>query len=106
MSDKKKAYLRLMPVALLFAALCVFAWGKSADDFSLSERRPLAQMPELNADEVLSGDFISRITPPTSSPCGSPSASCSPSCSFICWGRRTSTTSISPRVLPPRSKIR
>ena len=58
MSDKKKAYLRLMPVALLFAALCVFAWVKSADDFSLSERRPLAQMPELNADEVLSGDFM------------------------------------------------
>lgn len=58
MSDKKKAYLRLLPVALLFVALCVFAWVKSADDFSLSERRPLAQMPALKGDEVLSGDFM------------------------------------------------
>lgn len=58
MSDKKKAYLRLLPVALLFVALCVFAWIKPADEFSLSERRPLAQMPGLSADKVLSGDFM------------------------------------------------
>ena len=58
MSDKKKAYLRLVPVALLFVALCVFAWVKPADEASLSERRPLAQMPGLKGDEILSGDFM------------------------------------------------
>ena len=46
MTNQKKAYLRLIPVAVLFAALCVFAWVKPADEFSLSERRPLAQFPE------------------------------------------------------------
>ena len=49
MTDKKKAYLRLLPVAVLFAALCVFAWVKPADDTSLAERRPLAQFPEVSA---------------------------------------------------------
>ena len=58
MTDKKKAYLRLLPVAVLFAALCVFAWVKPADDASLAERRPLAQMPALKGEDILSGDFM------------------------------------------------
>ena len=58
MTDKKKAYLRLLPVAVLFAALCVFAWVKPADDASLAERRPLAQMPALKGEDLLSGDFM------------------------------------------------
>ena len=58
MNANKTAYLRLLPVALLFAALCVFAWVKPAQDTSLSERRPLAQMPEIKGEEVLSGDFM------------------------------------------------
>ena len=58
MNAKKTAYLRLLPVAILFCGLCLFAWLKPADDFSLTERRPLAQMPELKGDEVLSGDFM------------------------------------------------
>jgi hypothetical protein len=58
MNANKRAYLRLLPVALLFLALCVYAWVKPADDFSLAERRPLAQMPAFKTDEVLSGDFM------------------------------------------------
>lgn len=58
MTSKKKAYLRLLPVAVLFAALCIAAWLKSPSDTSLSERRPLAQMPEVTVDGVLDGDFM------------------------------------------------
>ena len=35
MSDKKKAYLRLLPVAVLFTALCIAAWIKAPADTSL-----------------------------------------------------------------------
>lgn len=58
MNDRKKAYLRLAPVALLFVVLCLWAWLKPAGDLSLAERRPLAQMPALSADALLSGDFM------------------------------------------------
>ena len=58
MNAKKNAYLRLLPVAVLFVALCLFAWVKPADAFSLAERRPLAQMPALKGEDILSGDFM------------------------------------------------
>ena len=61
MNANKRAYLRLLPVALLFCGLCVFAWLKPADDFSLAERRPLAQFPAIKGDEVLSGDFMAEF---------------------------------------------
>ena len=58
MNERKKAYLRLLPVFLLFAALCIAAWLHKPQDTSLSERRPLAQFPEIKVDEVLEGDFM------------------------------------------------
>ena len=58
MNANKRAYLRLLPVALLFVGLCLFAWLKPADDFSLAERRPLAQFPALKGEDILSGDFM------------------------------------------------
>ncbi len=58
MSDKKKAWLRLLPVTLLFAFLCVFAWIKPAQDTSLAERRPLAQMPQITWDKLTGGKFM------------------------------------------------
>ena len=58
MNERKKAYLRLVPVFLLFAALCIAAWLHKPQDTSLSERRPLAQFPEITVDEVLKGDFM------------------------------------------------
>lgn len=61
MTDRTKALLRLLPVAALFAALCVFAWCKPADGYSLAERRPLAQMPALSADSLLNGSFMSKF---------------------------------------------
>ena len=58
MNERKKAYLRLLPVFVLFAALCIAAWLHNPQDTSLSERRPLAQFPDITVDEVLKGDFM------------------------------------------------
>ena len=58
MNERKKAYLRLLPVFVLFAVLCIAAWLHKPQDTSLSERRPLAQFPEITVDEVLEGDFM------------------------------------------------
>lgn len=58
MNAKKTAFLRLLPVAVLFCGLCLFAWLKPADGFSLTERRPLAQMPEVSPGAILEGEFM------------------------------------------------
>ena len=58
MNERKKAYLRLLPVFVLFAVLCIAAWLHKPQDTSLSERRPLAQFPEITVDAVLEGDFM------------------------------------------------
>ncbi len=61
MNDKKKALLRMGPVVLLFAVLCVFAWIKPAQATSLAERRPLAQMPQLSFDKLTGGKFMTEF---------------------------------------------
>ena len=45
-------------ILLLWAALTGFAWFGPAGDISDSERRPLAQMPEVSLDSVVSGSFM------------------------------------------------
>ena len=52
----KKA--NLIPVALLWAVLTVAVWLAPAKETSEAERRPLAQMPELTADSLLDGSFM------------------------------------------------
>lgn len=42
----------------LWAALAVFAWLIPSNALSESERRPLAQMPELSAESLSSGSFM------------------------------------------------
>ena len=56
MNERKKAYLRLLPVFVLFAVLCIAAWLHKPQDTSLSERRPLAQFPEITVENVLEGE--------------------------------------------------
>ncbi len=58
MNDRKKALLRMAPVFLLFAALCLFAWVKPAQDTSLAERRPLAQLPRITWEKLSGGKFM------------------------------------------------
>ncbi len=48
-------------VAFLWIALAVYCWVRPAGDISQSERRVLAQFPELTADSVLSGSFFDKF---------------------------------------------
>lgn len=50
--------MRVLPALLLWAGLTVFAWFGGAEDFSDAERRPLAQLPQVSGDSVLSGKFM------------------------------------------------
>lgn len=43
--------------ALLFSVLTLFVWFYPKSDFSESERRVLAPMPDLSAESILSGNF-------------------------------------------------
>ncbi len=45
-------------VTLIWLGLSVFAFVKPASDASVSERRKLAQFPEISAESVLSGKFM------------------------------------------------
>ncbi|MBE6700543.1 MAG: hypothetical protein E7582_01450 [Ruminococcaceae bacterium] len=58
----KKRYIisSIVFIVMLFS-LSVMAILKPADESSLSERRPLAQFPELSIDTILSGDFTSKF---------------------------------------------
>ena len=41
--------------------LSVFAWVKPTDEFSLTERRPLAKFPELSFNTLVSGAFMKNF---------------------------------------------
>ena len=56
-----KKYISLILVAALWLSLTVFAWFKPGDAFSDSERRALAQFPELTAKTVFSGQFMQKF---------------------------------------------
>ncbi len=58
MKEKTKYMLGAAAVVLVWAALVLFCWLRAPDDISESERRKLAQMPELSAGTLLSGDFM------------------------------------------------
>lgn len=53
-----KKHISLILVLALWLSLTAFAWLKPADAFSDSERRQLAQFPELSLETVLSGKFM------------------------------------------------
>ena len=53
----RKSLWALAPV-ILWAALAVGAWLLPAKDISVSERRPLAQMPDFTGETVLNGRFM------------------------------------------------
>ena len=54
-----KKYLSLFLVLALWISLTAFAWLKPSEAFSDSERRHLAQFPELTVETILSGKFMS-----------------------------------------------
>ena len=55
---KKK---RILIPVLLWAALVAFSWFGPVQAFSDAERRPLAQMPEINGKNILNGSFMEKF---------------------------------------------
>ena len=55
-----KKYWMAVP-AVLWLAITVLVWFSPAKELSLSERRPLAQMPKLTAQNLLSGSFMEQF---------------------------------------------
>ena len=49
---------RAIPIILLWAVLTALAWFGGAEELSDSERRPLAQMPQLGVNSILDGSFM------------------------------------------------
>ena len=48
-------------VVALWLGLAAFAWFGGSEEISLTERRPLAQFPELSVKTVLNGQFMSEF---------------------------------------------
>lgn len=61
MTTKKIRAVGAVALVAVWAALTAFAWFKPATEISDAERRPLAQFPELNAETLLSGGFMSKF---------------------------------------------
>lgn len=53
----KNIILTIIFIVCLFS-ISAFCFIKPADEYSLSERRPLASFPEISADKVLGGEFM------------------------------------------------
>ncbi len=56
----KKKYAVMIP-GILWCVLCLFAWFSPAKELSVSERRPLHQMPTLTTQNLLSGSFMEQF---------------------------------------------
>lgn len=56
-----KKHIGILFVAALWSVLAVWAWCKPADESSLSERRPLEQLPALSAQSLLSGEYMDNF---------------------------------------------
>ena len=61
MAEKTKNKAVTIVSILFFLALCIWIWVKKPVDFSDSERRELAQLPELSWDTVLSGEYMEEF---------------------------------------------
>ena len=58
MSDKAKRIYLISLLSAVFFGLSLFAFFKAPDDYSMSERRKLEQMPEISIKALLSGRFM------------------------------------------------
>lgn len=56
--EKKRHMVFALSVCTLWLILAAWAWLKPADTQSDTERRPLAQFPQLSADRLLDGGFM------------------------------------------------
>lgn len=61
MNDKTKHIVQTVIFLLILFSLAFVCWTKPADAYSESERRELAQMPEISFDSLTSGKFMSEF---------------------------------------------
>ena len=61
MAEKTKNKVVTAVSILFFLTFCIWIWAKKPLDFSNSERRELAQLPELSWDTVISGEFMEEF---------------------------------------------
>ena len=59
--EKNKDKIKVILLGIIFFLLVAACWLKSPDDFSNSERRTLAQKPEVSLEAVLNGQFMSEF---------------------------------------------
>ena len=62
MDNKKIRAAGALVLVLLWAGLTFGLWLLPAKDISEAERRPLAQMPEINISTILDGNFMSKFS--------------------------------------------
>lgn len=60
MKKFKNIFLTVILLSFILA-LSVFAWIKPIDEFSITERRPLAKFPELSFSTLVSGSFMKNF---------------------------------------------
>ena len=53
--NKKIRSLGVVTIVTIWAALAVFSWFGPRQEASEAERRPLAQMPDITAENLLNG---------------------------------------------------
>lgn len=58
---RRKRIVTINIVIVLFVFFTVAAWGKQSDEYSYSERRYLAQFPELSVEAIVNGEFMSEF---------------------------------------------
>lgn len=61
MKNKKIRAVGALVLTAVWLGLAVGAWLRPADAVSRTERRPLAQMPELSVNALLSGEFVEKF---------------------------------------------
>ena len=61
MNHKKTRAVGAAILIILWIALAVFAWFGPKQTVSEAERRPLADLPEITADTLLSGKFMEQF---------------------------------------------
>ena len=59
--NKKIRSLGVVTIVTIWAALAVFSWFGPRQEASEAERRPLAQMPDITAENLLNGKFMSEF---------------------------------------------
>ena len=61
MNEKSRNVVLAVLVMTVIFSLAIFAWVKSPDEYSYSERKQLAKFPELSFKTVSTGRFMSSF---------------------------------------------